>query len=215
MNKAYYSILLFLGYSIFIIPFGFGKDLVSTRTEDYIFEISKTLPKMTFKVLVVDGEIKKITVYQEGKAQPLQSLTDLDPNLECESLGTFSYSVEDINFDGYLDFKFSCWRGVTGNEGFRYLIYDKNQKRFRYTGQFIDFSNIKADQNKKEITTFRKEGSAGMIYVAETYKWLNRKLTLMERETQQPIEEDGNKFQRIKEKRVGGHMVIVEREIIQ
>jgi len=169
---------------------------------------------MTFEVLIEEGDIKKITIYEEGQKKPLQTITEVDPEADCEPLGMFSYFDEDINFDGYNDFKFTCWRGATGNEGFRYLIYNKVKKKFYFSRQFVYFTGINADQKRKVITSFRNQGFAGRIYVADTYKWIKGKLILIEEERQAPSENDPNKFLKVKKKRIKGKMTVVEQETL-
>lgn len=90
--------------------------------------------------------------------------------------------LEDLNFDGYLDFKVPIYYPglAKGDYSFRYFIYHPEKKGFVQSEQLNEMGVIFFDAVKKEAQTIEADGSGneGTKY----FRWQNGELFLVKEE---------------------------------
>lgn len=85
----------------------------------------------------------------------------------------------DVNFDGHLDLQVYSHDGGAGpNYGYNYYLYNPLTKKFNYSSAMSDLSQPAVNSKTKSITAAWRNGAANHGF--EKYKWVNRKLTLVE-----------------------------------
>jgi tetratricopeptide (TPR) repeat protein len=201
-----------------------GKVIDERAQYIYKFKIRQDLPIISVKVqmenMPIEGDAsyslaRRLIVSKDGRV--IQEI-DVD-NSECErALDTKTYlTAEDINFDGYQDLKLLCWWGATGNEGFKYWLYDRKSGTFIYNSSFEGLSNPTPNSETHEICTHANMGSAGMQYSNECYKFIDDKLTLIRSVTQDgTVTRDGKTyFVKTTEELKNGEMIKVKEELIE
>lgn len=163
----------------------------------------------TFDLKAVGDErtVDAIEVAGDG-ANPTQRLpvTGMHPVGKDE---TFFFGGQDINFDGLLDLMLITQRGGA-NATAAYWLFDPKTKTFQSLGTYPVFT---MDTDKKRLKTYVRGGSAGLVYEAREYSFLDQKLTLM-REEKEHATPQPNVFRKVIRERVGGVMKVVKTETV-
>jgi len=203
-----------------------NKGKVADERAQYIykFKIHENFPIVSAKIQMENMPnesddsyaVASRLIIREGNKVLQES--DID-NSECErALDTETYlTAEDVNFDGYQDLKLLCWRGATGNEGFKYWLYDHKSGTFIYNSSLDGLSNPTPNSETQEICTHSNMGSAGMEYSNKCYKFINGKLTLVKAVTQSgTIIRDGKTyFEKTTKELKNGEMITTGEELIE
>src|SRR5262249_19522652 len=111
-------------------------------------------------------------VNQSSKASQELPVTGMTPVGQEED---FFFGGVDINFDGFLDLMLITRRG-TANAYAAYWLFDPKTGAFKPLGTYPIF---RVDAAKKQLTTYERGGSGGLIYQSKEFKFVNGKLTLM------------------------------------
>lgn len=85
--------------------------------------------------------------------------------------------MEDIDFDGYKDFRCLFDQGATGNQRYHYWVYDTLSGRFVENEALDDLVWPTLDTARKEIVTFAKCGWD--CWTQSAYKMINGKPVLV------------------------------------
>src|SRR5262249_27748415 len=109
----------------------------------------------------------------------------------------FFFGGVDINFDGFLDLMLITRRG-TANAYAAYWLFDSKTGTFKSLGTYPVF---RVDHAKKQLSTYERGGSGGLIYASKVYQFSNGKLTLMRDEKQDALKQ-GNAFRKTVRERV-------------
>lgn len=122
----------------------------------------------------------------------------------------------DVNFDGYPDLQIYDHSGGAGpNYGNNYYLYNPKTKQFDDHAQLSDLSQPNIDQKSKTISAAWRNGAGN--YGAEKYKWINKKLTLVEYYEIRYLE--GDQIEETHHKMIKGKMIkrkrIVKEEELQ
>jgi hypothetical protein len=169
-------------------------------------------PKYSFtfdlKAVGDDRAVEAIEVAGDGST-PTQRLpvTSMDPVGKDE---TFFFGGQDVNFDGLLDLMLITQRGGA-NASAAYWLFDPKTKAFESLGTYPVFT---VDTEKRRLKTYIRGGSAGLIYEAREYSFLDQKLTLMREEKQQATSQP-DVFLKVIRERVGGVMKLVKSERVR
>jgi hypothetical protein len=83
-------------------------------------------------------------------------------------------SVNDCNFDGYMDIAVLNNRSVS-NSVYNYFIYNPNNKSYEQSEALSGLMNASFDDATKTIRVYNVSG-AGKYFTSETYKWDGAKL---------------------------------------
>ena len=169
-------------------------------------------PKYSFtfdlKAVGDDRSVEAIEVAGDG-ATPTYRLpvSGMHPVGKDES---FFFGGQDINFDGLLDLMLITQRGGA-NATAAYWLFDPKTKMFEWLGAYPVFT---VDTEKRRLKTYIRGGSAGLIYEAREYSFLDQKLTLMREEKEQATAQ-ADVFRKVIRERVGGVMKVVKTEKVQ
>ncbi len=149
--------------------------------------INKKLPLYEFKLILIGTD--SISNQQEFEIQ----ISTGNNNIQIISVnaldeGTNIWLVDslmDINFDGYNDLFISSSSGSMGkNQYYDCWLFDIINKEFVFSPDLSGFCNIMVADSLKELFERRFEGCASQCYTENTYKVVNNKPFLIEREKQ-------------------------------
>jgi hypothetical protein len=101
-----------------------------------------------------------------------------DPN-ELSNL----ISVDDYNFDGYMDIAILV-SGAANNTIHTIFLYNPQTKVYDYHEELSEMMGVTIDNEKQLLSSFSKGGHAGAIYYHGQFKWDNGQLTLIYSENQ-------------------------------
>jgi len=79
--------------------------------------------------------------------------------------------IVDMNFDGYLDFRFLIDRGGTGNDWYASYLYDPKTHKFILNKHLTDQSGLTVDAKNKQVVTYTRCG--GCLEFMKYYKYQN------------------------------------------
>jgi len=122
----------------------------------------------------------------------------------------FFFGGVDIDFDGLLDLMLIVRRGVA-NAYAAYWLFDPQQGKFTALGTYPVF---RVDAGKRQLSTYERGGSAGLIHDSKIYVFLNRKLTVLREEKQEATQQAGV-FRKVVRQRVDGVMKVIHTEIVR
>lgn len=154
---------------------------------------SPDLPQYKFHVTSFTSTTQgRIEIFQDNDLHKAVQVIKLNPKSFLAGEIAGSFSIQDINFDGFSDI------GVVVDGGakwasYQYWIYDKKTGRFvtaPITKDFekVRFNEIKFNKEKKRVTTHNFLGVGSLKSV---YQFANGHLGLLEeREEQNVIKED-------------------------
>lgn len=119
--------------------------------------------------------------------------------------------LNDVNFDGHNDFRIIQFIPSSPNIPYYYWTFNKESKQFQRDSILEEITSPIFNNDKKVITSSWRSGCCN--HGVSTYKYINRKITLVE---EIEIAEDAdNPDQRIttRKKLVGGKMILAERTV--
>ena len=79
--------------------------------------------------------------------------------------------IVDMNFDGYLDFRFFIDKGATGNDWYGSFLYDPKTHKFILNELLSDQSGLTVDAKNKQVVTYTTCG--GCLEFMKYYKYQN------------------------------------------
>ncbi len=100
-----------------------------------------------------------------------------------QSVDKEEFIVEDMNFDGFSDFRVLQYRPAFPNMPYYYYLYDPIQKKFVLQDDnmfWIELTSPEFDQKNKIIYSHMYDGTMG--YERDTYKLIDTKWTIVESE---------------------------------
>jgi len=177
------------------------------------FQIHKDLKPYIFKLYGnKSNHIGKIEIIIKGKTAPFQSITTTTTTTQSPYKRAKYFEVLDMNFDGYKDIKLLEWWGVTGNKGYRCWLYAPNKKKFIFHKELSELGNPRINHAEQTIRTSYNGG--GGLYALHIWAFENGKLVCVEG-TLQDYDKDKQHYIVIKNKRINGKIVEVERKIVK
>ncbi len=188
-----------------------GADKKGGRKHAFVFKIHSDLKPMKFVLYDIPKnkyEFKKIEIYHAKESSPFQTLDGgtATPNqfrlIECL----------DMNFDGYKDIR-SIEEFASGNTRYHVWLYNPKTEIFDYHQEYRGLVSPHFNNHTKTIHTCAVGGHASAIHVAEEYKIIDGKLTLLKRYRQYYNKKDDN-YLYIVWKRVNGKMKEVEHGVV-
>lgn len=126
----------------------------------------------------------------------------------------FAHYIEfdDYNFDGYLDMYVHDPCMILANCHGKIYLYEDGS--FNHYSGFDVMTSVSADPQTKEITSLNRS-AAGSLFNNETYKWINGKLVLVKRISQDLTSGDEMKYvYRVEELDSNGNLVTTSEEIL-
>jgi hypothetical protein len=166
---------------------------------DFRFEL-ETVPQ---------GRVVKAIVFERNghtvQTLNVPSMTPLAPN------ESFFFGGQEINFDGWLDLLLMTERGTANAKG-EYWVYDPAVDRFRDLGEFPLFQ---VDAVHKRLSTFVRNGPAGLDFEKREYAFERNDLIVLSEETQKPSRSHPERYVHTLRRRSDGKLVVVLRETVK
>lgn len=139
--------------------------------------------RMYFNKATNGYAVDTITVFDCETEEAIQIISI--PELSCfgnTCIYTFDerkgFSLEDVNFDGYLDIRlYDCPAG-TYLEEYIYLVWDPKTACFVHDSQLSEIPLARFDQEKQLIYGMTKSGASYHCYY--TYQYIDGVLTLID-----------------------------------
>lgn len=133
---------------------------------------------------------KKISVVSRKDKKELQLITPPDDNCNyclggLDTSVTFAFVAEDMNFDGYTDFRLMNFMpAFSWNVSFYYWLYNPSKNTFERDTTLEEIQGPEFNPHMKEIKNYWNfNGESG----SNTYKYIKGKLTLIETENTKTI----------------------------
>ncbi|MFN3841486.1 MAG: XAC2610-related protein [Cyclobacteriaceae bacterium] len=104
------------------------------------------------------------------------------------------FSLQDVNFDGYVDISFLRMTGVA-NTWSDFYLYDPEKKRWMFNESLSEYPNITLDEKTQTLSFYNKGGYGGAWYESGTVKWEKGDPLMIRKEEQTSAgEEDSESF---------------------
>ena len=127
---------------------------------------------------------EKIIFYYDGVDHTLNIPDDWYPFYTIGQDSSYNISVDDFNFDNYMDIAIFAGAGVS-NYMNNFFIYNPKTKSYEYNENISRLPNVLIEKETKTVTSHAKGGHAGMIYTYVEYKWIDGIFTQTHREIQE------------------------------
>jgi len=161
--------------------------------------------------LKTEGKERSVQAIQavnlSSKASQKLPVTGMVPVGQEEN---FFFGGVDVNFDGFLDLMLITRRG-TANAYAAYWLFDPKTGTFKSLGTYPVF---RVDQAKKQLSTYERGGSGGLVYESKVYEFANGRLALIRDEKQDALKQ-GNAFHKTVRERVNGVMKVTKTETVK
>jgi hypothetical protein len=148
---------------------------------------------------------KQITVQADSSA--LTQVLPIDNPLD--STDAWELGTDDINFDGYADLYLVTSRGSV-NEFAHYFRYVPERHTFEDIGTFPVF---KLDRSGRRLSTYVKNGSAGLDHESGEYTIVDGKPLLVRQERQSATDEPFVFLSTVRERVDGELKIVAEKQV--
>jgi hypothetical protein len=181
-----------------------GTDVAALRCTPCRLQIHADEPARIIRAEI--SQAKKQMTVEAGSSAPMQVLPIDNP---LDSPDAWELGTDDINFDGYADLYLVTSRGSV-NEFAHYFRYVPEQRLFEDIGTFPVF---KLERSTRKLSTYVKNGSAGLDHESCEYT-IEDGRPLLVRQERQSATDDPSIFLNTVRERVNGELKIVaEKEI--
>lgn len=143
---------------------------------------------------------------EAGSSTPAQVLPIDNP---LDSVDAWELGTDDINFDGYADLYLVTSRGSV-NEFAHYFLYVPEQHMFEDIGTFPVF---KLDRSARRLSTYVKNGYAGLDHESSEYTIVEGKPLLIRQERQSATDDPSIFVNTVRERVQGELKVIAEKKV--
>lgn len=150
---------------------------------------------------------QKRIIVQTASSKSPQILPVEEP---LDSPDAWALGTDDINFDGYADLYMVTTQGSV-NEYARYFRYIPEQHAFGDIGRFPVF---KLNRSKRRLSTYVKNGSAGLDYESAEYAIVDGQPVLV-RQEQQSVTDDPDVFRYTVRELIAGELKVVAEKQVQ
>jgi hypothetical protein len=189
------------------------------RDNKIMVAIHPSLPKYSIRLIDRETRCYKLIILDGNSRDTIQVIEDYHDGIdfpEEDSEDEKAVEFVDVNFDGYLDLKVLDNQGNTTNVSYKLWIFNPQRKVFEYDEQISELlgCNPSIDPSSKTFTTGGVLGCVGMCYSWNTYKFIDGKPVLIERESQDYQEDVKTKqsyFVRTLEMLVDGKLIETKR----
>lgn len=160
---------------------------------ELVDQISPEYPPFIFRLYTKKTEnttINRIRIFKKGAKEELvqEIIYPLDYFFEDASRN-FGLVIEDMNFDGYKDFRIRAISGGARNNPFSYCwIYDPVQHKYLLNEELEEIISPQVDHENKMITS-RSNGSSG-ISIQSFNKWVDGHIALIKEIVENRREKD-------------------------
>lgn len=151
--------------------------------------------------------LEDIFVFSEGIALGLLQSGDI--NLPCTFPLDQVIAVEDMNFDGYADFRLMEFLPAGPNTPFIYFIFDAKTETFKQAEAYASITSPEFDQETQKIYSFWRDGCCR--HGTDSYHFQEGVPVLVERIVIGHDDKDREYFEQWK--LVEGSLIMVRKEI--
>ncbi len=150
-----------------------------------------------------------IAIFKNPDNTLVQKIKPPENTPYCDLQETFV--IEDMNFDGFNDFRLFQFLPAAPNIPYYYWLYNPKTKRFELSKQLEDITSPEFDPKNKLITSEWRAGYGH--YGTSTFKFINGKVTLVEEYEFFPDKNDDSKVITLYKKRIQGKMKVIKRVV--
>ncbi|MBI1184537.1 hypothetical protein GC194_09705 [bacterium] len=157
--------------------------------------------------------IASVEVYAQQDRSKLQTIL-IEPYIFEHFLDSNTvFGLEDMNFDGFNDFRVLCWTSISLYTSYRYWFYDTIAQQFTRDTSIERYMNPVFDDSSKTFHSFWRIGGTEIGHAI--YEWRGKNLSLLTKETVYwNIDKTGAGIL-ITKKRVDGKIQIKESEVYE
>jgi len=134
--------------------------------------------------------VSKIEAYRQKENGLLQTITPTENNHPCEASKT-AFIVEDMNFDGQVDFRLLEFLPAAANMPYLYWMYDPKTSQFKINTKLARITSPDFDKNTKVITSSWTDGCCRGG--TDLYRYQSGRLVLFDRRIA-GVKEDGKEY---------------------
>ena len=156
------------------------------------FRLTSNGPRWLLQLMIAGPE-KRLILATVIDTQSGKTLQRLPMNLPFDEYSdTDSSSVfHDINFDGYTDVVLFSNSYAGSNTSSSVWLFNPETRKFEFNPDLSRLTKLTVDPAKKTAST-SNSCCAGLSSTSETYRWKGKKLELIERLTQEPLDPQPN-----------------------
>lgn len=125
--------------------------------------------------------VKRIDIYRNGEQQPFQSIFPSPENQTDYRQGTLE--IEDMNFDGYNDFRVFASAYINGCAQYQFWLYDPASGKFKENAALEKTFDAFFDAKEKQVHSVQNMTDSPFNEIRECFRWENGKLVLQHSET--------------------------------
>ena len=156
-----------------------------------------------------DCSINAIYVTRKANNELIQTIIPPENYLFCDLPTDQVFIIEDINFDGFKDFRIVQFFPASPNIPYFYWLYDGKAQQFVRDTSLEEITSPDFNAADKVITSFWRASCCD--HGLSTYKYINGKITLIE-EVEIAQDLDNAQLQiTTKKKLINGEMKLLER----
>jgi hypothetical protein len=138
-----------------------------------------------------NNHIKSVTIFRLPGREKIQTV--VPPEIFSFESYQIPVIVEDMNFDGYNDFRTMSWFMTRGQTFYNFWLYDPAKGKFKAdTFMSNNMWDVQFDHQAKTVTSNQRLAGGPFNHVNEVYAWENGKLILQHKEEcdQNPFGDD-------------------------
>ncbi|MBP2642669.1 MAG: hypothetical protein H6Q67_556 [Firmicutes bacterium] len=140
--------------------------------------IHPTLPDFIFKLYGYTEKdshtVRKLEIIRADKPNEVFQKI-IFPRTEIgeypSTIDSGGFTIEDMNFDGYKDFRLQQWITTGANTPYRYWIWNQATSQFILNNELEPITSPRMDYENKEIVSYVRDGAARHIII--TYKYID------------------------------------------
>lgn len=172
----------FQGYAVFGFVSDSKKDITSSNSHsivsNQIRQIHPSMPEYLFKVYGRAASQKPSSTFNTDKIEIYNAVNKgkLIQEIEIKEAQTWNgrtlgVEFEDMNFDGYLDFRVQAWIPAGPNTPYLYWLWDPKSASFISNTSLEEITSPVFDAKNQTIQSNVRESAAS--YSDNTYKYIN------------------------------------------
>lgn len=155
--------------------------------------------------------VTSIAIFEKSTNKLIQKITPAENTPYCHQDQKDLFILEDMNFDGFNDFRLFQFLPAAPNIPYYYWLYNPQKKEFELSKDLEEITSPEFDSSGKIITSHWRAGYGH--YGQSTYKYINGKATLIEETEFYLDEKDEAKTIIEYRKRIKGKMILIKRVV--
>jgi hypothetical protein len=153
-----------------------------------------------------DCVISSISMTRKADGKVIQVITPPENTGSCGMPPDQIFIIQDMNFDGFNDFRILQFLPAAPNEPYYFWMFDTTTQLFRRDTTLEDITSPNFDNVKKEVVSSWRASCCE--HGSSTYKYIHGRITLVDEFSEV---QDDEKATWTHKKRIKGKMKVVER----